>query len=231
MHRYLILSLFILFALQGMSQSQSTPKQKVIYVMDPHCGWCFGNGENIQALIKEFKDEIEFEILVGGMWVGENAPQGGDDLHQFIQEHGPGLEEATGIKLGDGYHKLTLNPQYLFSSLEPGAAVVLVKQLLPEASFSFAKDLQQALFIDGKRLDQLDTYLPLLEKYGIDANLFASQWLSEENLASSHAEFNRASSMVNGFPTLLIEKNGIPQVLTAGYLELNETIEQLKAAL
>ena len=44
----------------------------------PSCGWCYGN-ENITALQEEFKNEFDFELLVGGMWLGQNAPEGGDN--------------------------------------------------------------------------------------------------------------------------------------------------------
>lgn len=46
---------------------------KVTYVMDPQCGWCYGNSENITALQKEFEEEFDFELLVGGMWLGKNT--------------------------------------------------------------------------------------------------------------------------------------------------------------
>jgi putative protein-disulfide isomerase len=45
---------------------------KLIYIMDPLCGWCYGNSDNVLELFEKYKNEIKFEILPGGMWVGEN---------------------------------------------------------------------------------------------------------------------------------------------------------------
>jgi putative protein-disulfide isomerase len=40
---------------------------KLIYVMDPLCGWCYGNSRNTEMLHTGFGNEIEFEILPAGM--------------------------------------------------------------------------------------------------------------------------------------------------------------------
>ncbi|WP_260128811.1 hypothetical protein [Elizabethkingia anophelis] len=40
---------------------------KLIYIMDPLCGWCYGNSDNILELFEKYKNDIKFEILPGGM--------------------------------------------------------------------------------------------------------------------------------------------------------------------
>jgi protein-disulfide isomerase-like protein with CxxC motif len=48
--------------------------------MDPLCGWCYGNSDNVLELFEKYKNEIKFEILPGGMWVGENIE---DNRHKW----------------------------------------------------------------------------------------------------------------------------------------------------
>ena len=62
---------------------------KLIYVMDPLCGWCFGNSQNMLAIKEEFAGKFEFEIIMGGMRIPPNTQTGGPQLSQFMKEHGP----------------------------------------------------------------------------------------------------------------------------------------------
>ena len=95
--------------------------------MDPHCGWCYANGSNVEHVYKTFKENLEFELIPGGMWLDESAPIGGANLSQFIGNHAPRLIEMTGAVLSDEYYSLVENQEYTFSSLEPSAAIEAVR--------------------------------------------------------------------------------------------------------
>ena len=60
---------------------------KLIYVMDPLCGWCYGNSANTQHLYDTYKNQIDFEILPAGMWIGENARKQSKPMAQYIKKH------------------------------------------------------------------------------------------------------------------------------------------------
>lgn len=68
---YYVAIALIVGQLQSCAQTKSntsmSEKIKLTYVMDPQCGWCYGNSENITALQEVFKDDFDFELLVGGM--------------------------------------------------------------------------------------------------------------------------------------------------------------------
>ena len=36
---------------------------KLIYIMDPLCGWCYGNSDNVLELFEKYNNDIKFEIL------------------------------------------------------------------------------------------------------------------------------------------------------------------------
>lgn len=202
-------------------------KKKLVYVMDAQCGWCYGNSKNMLSIYQEFSDTYDFEFLNGGMWVGENAPQSGGRISEYIGSQIPRLESHTGMKISEAFISLIRDSDYVLSSLEPSAAIVLMKEQTKQA-FLIAKEVQSALFVEAKRLDELSTYLPILEKFDIDASLFENQWMSEENLKQTNEEFNKVRSMVNAFPCLLIEENNQLSVLASGYFELEAMRERLK---
>lgn len=233
----LLFLLIGLVALQGCAQTaktdnkrtknKDTQMKKIVYIMDPQCGWCYGNSDNITTLQQTFEDKFEFELIVGGMWLGQNAPQGGTQLHSFLKQHGPQMSTTTGAKIGQAYYALGGNSAYTFSSLEPSAAIIAIKKLAPKQVFHFAKKVQEALLIEGKRLDKLEVYLPILEALSIEKEAFEEVWMSEENLIATRKEFAYAKGLASGFPTLIVQSSEKTQVLSSGYFSKEGMINTL----
>ena len=50
---------------------------ELAYVMDPHCGWCFGFGKVILELFETYKNDpsIKFTIRPGGLIQGQLESQ------------------------------------------------------------------------------------------------------------------------------------------------------------
>lgn len=223
---YLVLLLTVLFFnLQAVSQNNK--KMKIIYIMDPQCGWCYGNSKNIIDLRENFKDKFEFELLLGGMWIGNDAPKGGNGLNQFIKAHAPRMEKTTGVEVGVKYYELTNDITYQFSSLEPCAAIQIIKENYPDRAFEFTSNVQKALFIDGDKLDNINVYLKILKQMKIDDKLFTDKWMKKENLEKANAEFVKASRLANGFPSLILDNNGSITELASGYFNYSSMENKL----
>ena len=79
---------------------------KLIYIMDPLCGWCYGIRTIYWNCLKSIKNEIKFEILPGGMWVGENVRRQSPQMVSFFLVTIQQLEEHTGIEFGNAYREL-----------------------------------------------------------------------------------------------------------------------------
>lgn len=212
--------------------------QKLIYIMDPHCGWCFGNSKNFSALYETFSQaqyqgKVSIEIMAGGMWLGESAPQGGEGLAQFISTHGPQMEATTNTKLGEAFHQLTANNSYTFNSLEPSAALVLVNEFSPEKAAQFCTLMLESIFIHGARPDKLESYQPILAQLAIDSAQFASRWMQKDNIAKTQTQFEIAKSMANGYPTLLLQQlNPVTNkqsysVIASGYFNLQQVTDKI----
>ena len=83
--------------------------KKLIYIMDPQCGWCYGNSKNISEIHIEFSSSFEFKILTGGMWLNENAPIGGEKLSQFLKTNAPKMTSRTGVVINTNFFELAKN--------------------------------------------------------------------------------------------------------------------------
>ncbi|GAB1308406.1 hypothetical protein KH5_10890 [Urechidicola sp. KH5] len=162
------------------------------------------------------------------MWLGDNAPIGGEELSVFLQSNGPQMEARTQMPLSDSFYELALDSSYTFSSLPASAVIVLIKQLVPEKGMLFAKEVQKAQFAQGKRLDSLETYESILKALEIEVSVFKENWMSENNLKATEIEFLKAREFAQGFPTLLIKQNDSLQVLTSGYFDYESVEHYLK---
>lgn len=205
--------------------------KKIVYVMDPLCGWCYGNSKNITAIYDQYKGVITFELVVGGMWLYTNAPSGGVGLHQFVAHHTPKMVHLTGAEVDQKYFELAADSSYIFSSLEPSAAITLVKRVKPEKTFTFAKEVQRLMFVEGKQLNEVATYLPVLKDLGINTSEFTEHWLSEDNLSNAKKEFARSAALASGFPSLIYQEEEQTMMLASGYFAKEEIAEQIQKLL
>ncbi|WP_123803479.1 DsbA family protein [Flavivirga aquatica] len=202
--------------------------KKLIYVMDPHCGWCYGNSKNIETVAEQFKDKLNIQLMVGGMWLEGNAPNGGEEFSRFIAKHSPQMEATTGAFVSSIFFELTKDSTYTFSSLEPCCAINLVKELKPNMAITFAKEVQKAIFAEGKRLDNIETYLPIIKGLNINAKQFQLRWMKDDNLSKTKEEFDYTKQLVNGFPTLLLYDENQIQIIASGYFNTKQIIEKIK---
>ena len=187
--------------------------------MDPHCGWCYANGSNVEYVYDTLKNHLDFDILSGGMWLHDQAPVGGPEMKQFIEQHAPPLIEKTGAIISDDYYALASNPNYTFSSFEPSAAIQAVKAMDSKKALAFSKLVQSAVFIEGKELDKLESYLPILSMLQLDRETFEAIWLSEENKGKTFAAMDYAQGFSTGFPTLILKQNKKYYRIASGYFD------------
>lgn len=187
--------------------------------MDPHCGWCYANSPNISSLVEEYGDKLEFELMVGGMWLATHAPKGSKELAKMIGSKEDHLTNVSGVELSAKYFQLLADSTYTFDSLQPCAAIYWVKNQTAEKTFACAKAVQEAIFISGARLDEAESYKSIIEDLSLDFAQFEKEWMSEENLVRTRQEFREASELANGFPAFFFQKETDIYQLASGYFE------------
>ena len=128
-------------------------KPKIIYIYDPLCGWCYGFSPVIRKLEQEYSESIDFDILSGGMVIGDREGLIGDKA-DYILSVIPRLEEYTGVTMGEAY-KTKLKDKSLYqSSMKPCIALEVFKSFNTKDAITFASDLQKAQYVEGDDLQQ-----------------------------------------------------------------------------
>ena len=180
----------------------------IYYCYDAYCGWCYGFSPIIKRIAEEYKTQLTFEVLSGGMIIGEK-PQPISVMAGYISKAYTTVEEYTGIKFGDDYLWHINNPElsdWFPYSEKPAIALCIFKEYYPERQVEFAADLQYSLHYEGRDLCDDEAYRHLLEKYSIQPETFYSKLKSEEYKEMAYYEFALCKQLqVTGYPQVLLQ--------------------------
>ncbi|WP_306350366.1 DsbA family protein [Flavobacterium sp. '19STA2R22 D10 B1'] len=190
---------------------------KLIYIMDPLCGWCYGNSTNTLKIFNEYKDKIDFEVLPGGMWIDENTRNQSKQMASYFQKHDLQIEELTGTKFGDAYFEFIQNDKIVLDSEIPSRAIIAVQELWKEKTIPFTVAIQKARYFSGKDLNLEETYIEIIKELNLDQDLFLKLFNSKEIKTKTRLTFVRAKNYAVSFPTLLLEANDDLYLIEQGY--------------
>ena len=206
----------------------------LIYCYDAYCGWCYGFSEVIRKIFSEYKNQMSFEVLSGGMILPEEPVAIGATA-KYIESSYQRVEEITGVKFGDDYLWHIKHPDasdWFPNSENPAIALCVFKEYYPDNQVGFAADLQYALHFEGRDLTDDESYRLLLDKYNIPAEDFYDKLHDEEYKEKAYYEFALCRQLkVDGFPAVFIQLSETKFHLVAkGYTDydsLNERIAEV----
>lgn len=207
-------------------------KPQLVYVFDPMCGWCFAFGNVMEQFQQKHADEFYFTVLTGGMVVGENQKPL-SHMRDYIKGAIPRLEKMTGAKFGEKYlNDILEQGTYISSSEKPSFAFVAFKNLQPEKSIEFAHALQKVFFVEGKSLNEDETYKALAKQFGINETDFIKALNSNEARIAAFEEFEQVRNWgVSGYPAVLLFHNGKGYMVSNGYTDLASLEKQVEKLL
>lgn len=211
-------------------------KAKLFYFYDPLCGWCFGFSPVIKALEEKFKEEVEFEAISGGMVLGDRV-QPIRNMHSYLKDAMPRLEEMTGVKFGEAYMEIFEEGSIALSSEMPCIAMTVFKSMTSSSSIQFASALQNELYIHGKDLNELDNYKTIANQFNLPWDVFSEKMKSDLYKTKTYEEFTTSQEMgINGFPSVVLQVGEKGYLIARGYRNqiemeavINEIIKKEKA--
>jgi putative protein-disulfide isomerase len=205
---------------------------KFIYVYDALCGWCYGFSPVIKKVYEVYHDTADFEVISGGMVIGENEGFADEQRTSYIMNAIPRVEEMTGVKFGDAYKEKMSNRTMYQSSLKPAIALSVFKTYHHKEAVLFAASIQAASFKEGKDLQEDQTYLDLISTTDIDANIFQKQLHNDEFAYAAKQEFQHAAEMgITGFPALILQKDDQYYLISRGYQSFDSLQPVIKKVL
>lgn len=210
-----------------------THKDKLIYVFDPLCTWCYAFSPILQQFCENHIGEFDISVISGGM-VREINAGALKDVAPFLKTSIESVKSKSGISFGTSFLKNLESGEMIMDSRPMSYALCIVKKYQPEKQFEFASLLQKSIYLDGKHPCDEDNLLNLADIIGMDREIFANELNSEEIKYETNSDFQWVESLnISGFPALIVEKNEELFLMAKGYtpvehLELvyNRIIEQ-----
>ncbi len=208
--------------------NKTMEKDKIIYVYDPMCGWCFGFGKVMGDFHKEFKDSFEFDVVSGGMVVGDREGPVGDFADYILGAY-KRVEEYSGMKFGQLYLDQLKTKTLWSSSVKPSIALEAFKAFNTKDVVEFSHAIQLAYFVDGKDLRDEDVYKQLIKPYGINEAEFIKKLNSEDMRKQTTDWFQTTANWgVTGYPMVILVRNGKYYAIAKGFTDL-ATLKQTTA--
>ena len=197
---------------------------KILYFWDAYCGWCYGF-DKIFTKFYENHTDVEIEIISGGLFFGDYSKKIKE--YGYFQEGNKKISEMYNVEFGEKYNKVLEEGEMVLNSVHPAIAMDVVKELIPNSQIlHFTYDIQCKFFIEGKSLSDVQTYVELCEKYGLDSyDLALKLTIAFKNSNAIHQDFIKTLNLgIESYPTAVLEKDGEYYDLR-GYATVPEDIE------
>lgn len=176
---------------------------KIVYVMDPYCGWCYAGSENVLSLYMRHRDLLPFEVIPAGMLTGElrceHQPAMADAVLRSLRT----IESETKACFGESYRQIVRTRSFMKDSEIPSRAITACRLLAPALLLPFTHLLLHAHFSKGMDLNDPTTFLECCEVLGIDKQNFFRTFHTEEIAAQTLQGFQIADRLAETYPALL----------------------------
>ena len=190
---------------------------RLLYVMDPMCSWCWGFAPVLESLAEQAAAAgVPLQLVVGGLRRDRIAVDAAARVRYL------GYWQAVNASTGQLFNFEAGLPEGFVYDTEPACrALVTARQLDPESALPLAKLIQQAFYTEGVDVTQAGELVRLAEQAGIPRIVFAEAFDSPAAHAATAADFAWVQDLgIAGFPTLLAERDGQLALLTNGYQPL-----------
>lgn len=196
----------------------TTLEPTLIYAYDPLCGWCFGFHPVVARLAKRFGDRVRIRVVPGGLAIDENATSISEG-YTFIPDGSKQVEQTTGAQFGENFILLAEEGSYFYNSEPACIAQTVVNKLADgKTALEFAGRMQNALFKEGKSLNEWTTFRHLMQDINLDVSVCRSLYEDEKTVRETRRSFKWCKENgASAFPTLLLQLGRETGILTRGY--------------
>lgn len=202
---------------------------RLIYVHDPMCSWCWGFRPNFENLCKQLPAGLSVNRLLGGL-----APDNDQPMPAELQS-----------KLQDTWRRIqTRIPDTRFNfdfwrdchprrSTWPACrAVVVARQSDPSLESPMIEAIQRAYYLEARNPSDTDTLAALAGQLGLNAVDFAIRLDAAETHDILEQEITQARRMgADSFPSLRLQIDQSFWPVPVDYTEVRPMLETIQSLL
>ncbi|RYX96104.1 MAG: DsbA family protein [Comamonadaceae bacterium] len=181
---------------------------RIHYIYDPLCGWCYG----VAPLITAAREIADIEAHAGGMMAGAQQRAVTPGLRQFVVDHDLRIAQASGQPFADAYTNGLLRDNTAVLDSGPPITAVLAAEQMARRGLDMLARLQNAHYVEGRRIADTETLYSLAGDIGLDGAAFDEAFDKLRGEATKmHIDSTRAlmaKAGAQGFPYVLLEQDG-----------------------
>ncbi|WP_339845348.1 DsbA family protein [uncultured Halopseudomonas sp.] len=198
--------------------------QRLLYVMDPMCSWCWGFAPVIEQILARYPS-LSIHLVAGGLRPGARSPLD-DAARTALGEHW----EAVAIASGQPFMTPDDLPAAFVYNTEPACrALVTARELDVDKAWALVRAIQHAFYARAEDVSQTLALIDLAEQVGYRRKAFGECFDAEITRAAIAADFSWTRDLgIAGFPTLLAERNGQLALLANGYQSPSDVLPLLE---
>ncbi|WP_220718003.1 DsbA family protein [Agarivorans litoreus] len=201
-------------------------KDRLYYVHDPMCSWCWGYKPTLLELEQILPSNIELVYLLGGL-APDSDLEMPVEMQAFLQQTWRKIANQLGAQFNYQFWELNTPRR---STYPANRAVLASKQQGAEKAMIVA--IQQAYYLDAKNPSDLSVLIDLAEGLNVDLERFKTDISSEQLNANLLEEIQFARSLpIQGFPSLVLEKDGHFHSVGLNYKDAQASLEHIQQLL
>ncbi len=196
----------------------SAPAVTLHYIFDPLCGWCYAAAPLVEAARRV--PGLSIALHGGGMMTGPNRRAITPQWRDHVMPHDQRIAQLSGQPFGAAYFDGLLRDTSAVMDSAPPTTAILAAEQLGGRGLDLLHRLQQAHYVEGRRIADAPVLAASAADIGLDPAGFASTF---EALAGAPTAAHFAQSREwlraaggQGFPTFALQAgDGPPSRLDA----------------
>ena len=183
------------------------------YIHDPLCGWCYGAA----PLVSAARGLMTVRAHGGGMMAGDARQPVTPALRSYVMQHDRRIAQLTGQPFGAAYFDGLLRDASAVFDSEPPITAVLAAEQLQGRGLDLLARMQQAHYLEGRRIADEAVLHELAVGLGLDGPAFDAAFEScrgqpvQAHMASSRELLARVGG--GGYPTFVLERGSDMSVI------------------
>lgn len=200
---------------------------KLLYVIDPMCSWCWAFSDSVQNIAKVHPD-LELHYLMGGLAPDSDEPMP-VDMQQGIQSIWHQIADKTGTRFN---YDFWTRCQPRRSTWRACRAVLTTRHLAPGKESSMIRAIQEAYYLNAQNPSDRDTLIEAAQQIGLDTKHFSELLDSDEMKTGLEQDMSIAGQLgARGFPAVRLIKGDKVHWVSDGYLDESQFLQHLETAL
>jgi putative protein-disulfide isomerase len=202
---------------------------RLIYVHDPMCSWCWGFRTNFENLCKQLPAGLSVNRLLGGLAPDNDQPMPAE-LQSKLQDTWRQIQtRIPGTRFNFDFWR-DCHPRR--STWPACRAVIVARQFDPTLESPMIEAIQRAYYLEARNPSDADTLAALASQLGLDVVDFAIRLDAAETHDILEQEITQARRMgADSFPSLRLQIDQSFWPVPVDYTEVRPMLETIQSLL